>query len=216
MAKKKIAAGTILGLGAIGFGIWYFMRDASAATPGATTIDPSDGPGGLGPIIAVPGQPPGPIITGVPVLDPITGVPVLDPIQSRPMIFDPGVFAGSDFECERAGHGFNIAQWSLDPAIGPPRVAAAMTLLGFPIGEPEILATDKVRAESRRIWNVPFVNPKRSDTVRSFQALARSLNLPGLGGGLAAGVDGIMGECSLIALSEAASLYNAGQWPGPP
>lgn len=211
MAKKKIAAGTILGLGAVGFGLWYLYRgDVVVQTiPGqpGPGPDPTDGPGGLGPIIGIPAQ----------TIDPITGIPAqpTGPIISVPaqvQIFDPGVFAGSDFECERAGHGFNVAQWSTDPAIGPDRVAAAMTLLGFPITGAEINGTDKVRAESRRIWNVPFVNPKRSDTVRSFQAYARSLNLPGLGGGLAAGVDGIMGECSLIALSAAAEIFNAGQW----
>lgn len=208
MAKKKIAAGTLVGLGALGFGLWYLYRGQVTVTtiPGqpGPGPDPSDGPGGLGPITAQPGG-----LSG-----PITAQPAgpSGPIVAQVQIFDPGVFSGSDFDCARAGQGFNVAQWSTDPAIGPDRVAAALTLLGFTITAKQINAGDKVRVENRRIWNVPFVNPQRSDTVRNFQAYARSLGLPGLGNAPASAVDGIMGECSLVALSAAAEIYNAGQW----
>lgn len=110
--------------------------------------------------------------------------------------------------CFRDGQPYNQLQWP-DPAA----VVAGLQRLGFPIGLVELLQSDAAAPRSPMWVASGGYQPATSDKLRQFQAMARSMNLPGYAGAPARSVDGVIGECTLRSMSAALELVDAGSWP---
>ncbi len=222
---------TVFGLALAGVAAYVIFEDGDEVAPGFIPpffppVVPPVGPvgplppvGPVGPIIATPTEPIEPvvIIPSQPVIPPITGVPVVEPPLPQifvPQIEVPDVFMASEQTCGLNQEGFNIIQWSQSDA-GAIRVAEVMTILGFPISGEAILAADRVRAKSKRLWNSGVAPKGRHNTIRAFQAALISRAIAPYILADPDEVDGIMGECALIGLTNAVSRFNAGDWPVP-
>jgi len=119
-------------------------------------------------------------------------VPVAEQVKSGQIVCDesdPAFIAGSK-TCK--GEPYNAALWS-DPA----SVVTELLKLGFGKG-----AGDNLSLTSS-FWR---------EQVKLFQAVARSLGLPGLAGTPPGAVDGIVGACTLLALTAARARRKAGTW----
>jgi hypothetical protein len=92
-------------------------------------------------------------------------------------------------KCRRTNMAFDARRWH-----SPPPVVAAFQKLGYPITS---LTSSSGREE-----------------VMKFQATAIDRNLMGMAGASAEWVDGKTGPCTLISLSVAMNMLEAGNWPG--
>ena len=113
--------------------------------------------------------------------------------------------------CYRDGESFNVIQWP-DPAA----VVAGLQGLGFAIGLVELLQSDAVAQTPIFAASSSGYSPGRSDKLKQFQAVARSMGLPGYKDAPASAVDGVIGECTLRSMTAAVELANADAWPYPP
>jgi hypothetical protein len=159
-----------------------------------------------------------PVIIGEVVEPPFVGPPEPpdEPTQGGLTVFDPaGLFVASEFDCDRSGNAFNLAEFPSQLPEGPQRLAVAFQDLGFAVSEQDILRADKVRAINRRIWNAPGVTPKRAETIKFAQTVFRGRAVPGHIGAGAGAVDGIPGECTIESVSAALVRKNEGNWPPP-
>lgn len=120
------------------------------------------------------------------------------------------VYRASDTFCFRDGQPFNAAQLG-----APEQVVAALNQLGTAIGLAELLQSD-ARA-STPVWPASEgYSPATSNKLKQFQAVARSLDLPGHEGAPASAVDGVFGECTARSITAALELQRFGQWPYEP
>jgi hypothetical protein len=121
------------------------------------------------------------------------------------------VFEPSATRCFRDGQPFNRRQWP-DPAA----VVAGLQSLGFPIGLVELLQSDAVARTPVFGATSGGYAAARSDKLKQFQAVARSLGLAGYTDAPASAVDGVIGECTLRSMSAAVDLQKQGRWPYEP
>jgi hypothetical protein len=91
-------------------------------------------------------------------------------------------------ECDTDGGKVDKGQWGK-----PSKVAHALQLLGYGV-------------------DVPLDQPHYVSEIKRFQRRARALSLTGTVGEGIFHIDGVMGLCTLRALTDAAILYNQNQW----
>lgn len=102
-------------------------------------------------------------------------------------------YAPSTSKCPRNGASYNAALWP-----SPASVIAELRQLAF--GQ-QIPASSSITSSA---WRAE---------IKRFQAIARSLNLSGLVNAPESYIDGIVGACSLLALTEARAARLRGAWP---
>ena len=102
---------------------------------------------------------------------------------------EEGDFAPSAKKCIHTKRPYNAARWT-----SPSVVFDELTALGFSTSPLESSDT-------------------KTNEIKRFQALARSLPLGGMGGSDPKLIDGIVGACTLVALDEARERRIAGTWP---
>lgn len=170
---------------------------AQPVPPGPPQPPPPPGPGpfvepGFPPIPAEPVEPIGPIIVEpVQPIGPIIADPVkLDPIIGVQQIPISQLFVAGSI-CQVDAERYNKAQWP-DPAT----VASALTILGYPV-------------------TPTIANAGDADQIMLFQLRARDLSLEGMQAAPNSFIDGVVGPCTLRALTEAAMIHNAGGWVAP-
>lgn len=100
-----------------------------------------------------------------------------------------GSEVSDSYKCKRTGQVADVARWS-----SPAPVIAALEKLGYKLNS----LTSKAGREE----------------VMKFQTKAIAIGLMGLSGADSKWVDGVMGGCTLVALSAAMNMYEAGNWPG--
>lgn len=130
--------------------------------------------------------------------------------KERPPYGLPRPYAPSETVCFRSGEPYNLAIMET-----PEQTSALLHWLGFPIGVVELLQSD-AKAKTP-VWDASQgYTPAVSQRLKSLQAAARSLNLPGHAGASVAALDGVWGECTAVSAGEAAQLQEDGKWPYPP
>ena len=117
------------------------------------------------------------------------------------------IFEPSETVCFRDDQPFNAALFP-DPAA----VSSALIDLGFPVTITELYKSDAV-AQTPLWQGSDGYAPERSDTLKEFQAVARSMGLPGYQGAGPNSVDGVIGECTLRSMAAALDLKQQQQWP---
>jgi hypothetical protein len=182
-----IAAGLLLALGIV---VFVAMEDEAKAEPVGPTPPQPPGPG---PFVE-PGfpEPIGPIIADpVEPVGPIIATEVkLDPIIGVQQIPISALFVAGSI-CQVDAERYNAAQWP-DPAT----VAAALTILGYPVSN-------------------TLTGDTNASQIMMFQLRARDLSLEGMQAAPDSFIDGVVGPCTLRALTEAAMIHNAGGWVAP-
>jgi hypothetical protein len=120
------------------------------------------------------------------------------------------LYRASDTTCFRDGQPFNAAQLGT-----PEQAVAALNVLGTPMGTVELMQSD---AKARTpIWEASRGYAKKASIrLKTFQAVARSLNLDGHVDAPVSAVDGVWGECTARSVSDALKKKQAGLWPYPP
>lgn len=153
---------------------------------GDAKAEPGPGPG--------PGPTPGPIgpIIADPVgpVGPIIAEPVVPTLVANVQIPIASLFVAGAI-CGVDGGSYNANQWP-----DPGTVAAALTILGYPVSSTLQGSGD-------------------DSQVMLFQLRARELSLEGMQAAPDGFIDGVMGPCTLRALTEAAMISNAGAWVKP-
>ncbi len=135
---------------------------------------------------------------------------VEDEDATKPPYPLPRPYAPSETKCFRSGEFYNLAILET-----PEQVSDVLYYLGFPIGPVELMQADAVA--STPIWVASEgYTPATSQRLKSFQAAARSLNLPGHKNAPASAVDGVYGECTAVSIGHAAALQEEGKWPYKP
>ena len=104
---------------------------------------------------------------------------------------DPQPTPSDSARCERTGSYYDVARYS-----SPAKVAADMTVLGFPV-------TNKLTTSSDR------------QLIKKAQRRFRELKLAGMDGAGDEWIDGKMGACTLLSVGAGMTLHSQGQWPGP-
>jgi hypothetical protein len=107
-----------------------------------------------------------------------------------------------------------------DPNDDPPFVPGAKDCNGIPYNAALYPDPASVMAELRVLGfaaAIPYTNTNLSGTawkneVKKFQAVARSRGMPGFENATAADVDGIVGPCTLLALTSARHERKGGTW----
>lgn len=122
----------------------------------------------------------------------------------------PRPYRASKQPCYRTGEPYNAAIVET-----PEQASALLYWLGFPVGVVELLQADAL--QKTPIWSASSgYTPKASTKLKSFQAAARSLNLPGHVKVGVSAIDGVWGECTALSLDAAAAMQEAGTWPYKP
>lgn len=117
---------------------------------------------------------------------------------------EPPLYQPSDTVCFRDGLPYNVAQFP-DPA----SVSSALITLGFAATITELYKSDAL-AQTPLWQGSEGYSPEISRSLQAFQGAAQDL-------GIAVGeIDGMIGECTINAISTALLLQSEGNWPHAP